>query len=1399
MGVPYITPGGSFTAAEWNTLFAAQDALLTKYLNGLSPLLTGFSGCNTRKFIFFNPVTIDYTTLHPLAGVHFPSFATGYRRTYDHTAIYNAIDSLADDTSGTIPYFSDGVERLVAPTGAGLTAYNAAVYPEGGSSGFVPDALLQVYVYSGNACFNTVQYECNGFTENVVERVHVWDEIDVIVKANLTFPDTWNKYNLFRFHNFGQASVTITFGSGATTLVIPSGECRCIRRSAAGGSYTVGGNYFNFMVSGDPRFLSLSGTVAGCPSVYNPMGSNALLMAAINRNLDLWQYWDMSSAYASLLAPAGLSSYLGDLLVAKGTFQEVDRNTAAGYTMSNFAVSTAGSGYTVGEVLYFTSLSSLNTMTITAVDGGGNPTAWTTSTLPFSTIPGVWTFIGGVRYSATPSHYSGGSGGIGLAMSFDIHSTNSSNTLTFSGFSGLASAMAAGFPSLTWSFNNTTGVATISGALITNESVDLLDVGTNLFSFLTGNWRWGVLDGSTITYSFPAILGTFSRAQKLKATTATDGYGVISQTVAYDSADTTYYNGVSYSLLDTPQTIVTYLMQMNGTYSSVANARVIITPYGPALLWEEDYLPAAGFNLSIIDNFTNVCRVLWAGGKIVVNRGVLLSTLLGNNCFPANDVNNATGWCFPRAPRRYSAKRAVTHINGAAEPWQTTISTGGAALIPALTSDTSAAGITISASGYVNIANIEWKVFDGNSSTYWMPSSGPPQFLQVLFSTGKVFGSYTITPLPGLTFPLAFSLQASNNGTTWTTLDGPHSGVSTPQTYVYANLTLYTYYRVVFTSSSPAVVALQFYDWSYVSYEPPNVKRFFESISIANESAMTSAAAINLLNQKRLGPIDPVTPIVYGYFQPDTSGILFSQFLDGGGTDITAYQRAFGLATLYPNSTECAFITGQVAQLPGFTEHYNMVASQANGMVVTAKKYAVSGIGSIANNNWLPAYGPSGVPLSVDPGTLAITYSNYFPRNAFCSWMAPASGPDTTANYFAAQGITVQTTLPDGYGTATLNKFIAFDFYGTMTPATNGTYLNNRDANFAAACARYRWVKTSDMRTLYAKFNVPFVLDAQLEPFHFGVINATISTVSGSITAVPEEAWANAGASFTQPDSIVRAIGAPAAALCAYPGYLSTTDISNAGGAAYGAWKASVSGCSPYPNPGISLMTGVSTVRSGFWRDPTGNWMTSGTGTIGNILVMGGAETDSVSGYTQEPWALNDFSYTAFTDFTGVGFHPDPPAPIFDGRYETRTMSGVGYTQTTTQHNISMTYSLDWGSLNTVLQDCVTSIVTLAENISPKLVVAVPKNYFTTASGLNNSVESHPLEITYLDGIGGAGADQRIITTSLAFANLQFFSVDGLVPPPIPASTGSGSSAAAAGGGSGAGGAGGGGGSGDGL
>ena len=71
--ISYKSAGESLTAYAWNSIFTAADALVTAYLNGLSPLLaqTGDNG-SPRKFFFFNPV-VPPAGLHPLA---YPWLAT---------------------------------------------------------------------------------------------------------------------------------------------------------------------------------------------------------------------------------------------------------------------------------------------------------------------------------------------------------------------------------------------------------------------------------------------------------------------------------------------------------------------------------------------------------------------------------------------------------------------------------------------------------------------------------------------------------------------------------------------------------------------------------------------------------------------------------------------------------------------------------------------------------------------------------------------------------------------------------------------------------------------------------------------------------------------------------------------------------------------------------------------------------------------------------------------------------------------------------------------------------------------------------------------------------------------------------------------------------------------------
>lgn len=90
----------------------------------------------------------------------------------------------------------------------------------------------------------------------------------------------------------------------------------------------------------------------------------------------------------------------------------------------------------------------------------------------------------------------------------------------------------------------------------------------------------------------------------------------------------------------------------------------------------------------------------------------------------------------------------------------------------------------------------------------WYADGAKPQWLQYQFAAGKVIGAYSISArdytLSGCEYPVAWTLQGSNNGSDWTNLDS-QSGQSFTQaekkTYVFINVTSYAYYRLTVTES----------------------------------------------------------------------------------------------------------------------------------------------------------------------------------------------------------------------------------------------------------------------------------------------------------------------------------------------------------------------------------------------------------------------------------------------------------------------------------------------------------------------------------------------------------------------------------------------------------------------
>ncbi|MCH9649588.1 MAG: discoidin domain-containing protein [Deltaproteobacteria bacterium] len=126
--------------------------------------------------------------------------------------------------------------------------------------------------------------------------------------------------------------------------------------------------------------------------------------------------------------------------------------------------------------------------------------------------------------------------------------------------------------------------------------------------------------------------------------------------------------------------------------------------------------------------------------------------------------------------------------------------------VPTLTGNTSA----VSTSGIFSSSYPAWKAFDGSNSSMWISQVWEtPAWIAYNFGSARVIDRYTITNTNGsLTSraPKDFTLQGSNNGSLWATLDtrsnqtGWVSG--TPRSYTVANPGSYSRYRLHITDDN---------------------------------------------------------------------------------------------------------------------------------------------------------------------------------------------------------------------------------------------------------------------------------------------------------------------------------------------------------------------------------------------------------------------------------------------------------------------------------------------------------------------------------------------------------------------------------------------------------------------
>jgi hypothetical protein len=115
-------------------------------------------------------------------------------------------------------------------------------------------------------------------------------------------------------------------------------------------------------------------------------------------------------------------------------------------------------------------------------------------------------------------------------------------------------------------------------------------------------------------------------------------------------------------------------------------------------------------------------------------------------------------------------------------------------------------GGTVSTSG--NDLEAGANAFDNSTSTQWKGDYNLPAWLQYQLASAATVTVYSILPPSGVNNPKDWTLQGSNNGSTFTTIDtvsaGFVSGDNTVKYFAVDSPGSYTYYRIVITATVSA-------------------------------------------------------------------------------------------------------------------------------------------------------------------------------------------------------------------------------------------------------------------------------------------------------------------------------------------------------------------------------------------------------------------------------------------------------------------------------------------------------------------------------------------------------------------------------------------------------------------
>lgn len=250
-----------------------------------------------RKILFIQPIENAFWELigrpsdlvqfgffsHSLQAHRKPFLPVGTGGEAHAVFVDGRIDSIVIDAPGT---YNLPPRIVITGDGSGATA-EARLYSPSLFTGARSDTLHEIRVTNGgegytNATIEIIPVEASlepywilegrsdGLNSRSLEYIRKYDQAELIFEGvgGLDIPQTWDKYNFFRLHNFNSFEIVVSFPTGFS-VTIPALSSKCVRRDSATSGYLEGFKYFHRFKSGDAASYAMSGNAAG-NNVANP-------------------------------------------------------------------------------------------------------------------------------------------------------------------------------------------------------------------------------------------------------------------------------------------------------------------------------------------------------------------------------------------------------------------------------------------------------------------------------------------------------------------------------------------------------------------------------------------------------------------------------------------------------------------------------------------------------------------------------------------------------------------------------------------------------------------------------------------------------------------------------------------------------------------------------------------------------------------------------------------------------------------------------------------------------------------------------------------------------------------------------------------------------------------------